>query len=56
MGAFTRPSTAGQNSFTFTGRVNGRALKPGRYRMLLVATDAAGNASKPSSVGFRVVK
>jgi virginiamycin B lyase len=55
-GSFTRPSAAGANRFRFTGRVRNRALRPGRYRMLLVARDAAGNPSKPVAVRFRVVK
>jgi PKD repeat protein len=38
--SFTRASTAGANSFRFTGRVGGRALAPGRYR--LVATPTVG--------------
>jgi streptogramin lyase len=56
VGSFSRLSTLGQNSFKFTGRIKNRALKPGRYRMLLVARDAAGNASKAKAVRFRVVK
>jgi hypothetical protein len=34
----TRPLRAGARSVTL-----GRRLKPGRYRLLLTATDAAGN-------------
>jgi hypothetical protein len=30
------------------------ALRPGRYRLTLVATDAAGNRSKPRQLTFRV--
>ena len=56
VGSFTRVSAPGTNSFTFTGRVNGKALKPGRYRLRLVARDAAGNASKARTLRFRVVK
>src|SRR3954470_22137226 len=56
VGSFTRPSGVGPNVFTFTGRLRTRALKPGRYRLLLVATDAAGNASPPRALRFRVVK
>ena len=55
-GSFTRVSTPGANSFTFTGRVNGKRLGPGRYRLRLVARDAAGNASKARLLRFRVVK
>jgi hypothetical protein len=31
-------------------------LKPGSYRLTLVATDAAGNASKPKRLTFKVVR
>jgi hypothetical protein len=54
-GSFTRNGGAGKNSFHFSGRLNGRKLKPGRYR--LVATPSAGGRKgKPTSVGFRIVR
>ena len=56
IGSFTRPSTKGRNSFTFTGRIRGKGLKPGSYRLVLVAKDAAGNKSKAQTVTFKVVK
>ena len=49
-------ANAGRNRKRFSGRIAGRRLSPGRYRAALVATDAAGNASKPKRVAFRVVK
>jgi PKD domain len=42
-GSFTITGRAGNNSFRFIGRVNGRALAPGNYR--LVATPSAGGAT-----------
>ncbi len=39
-GSFTRSRGAGTDRFTFSGRIGGRALKPGRYRLL--ATPRAG--------------
>jgi hypothetical protein len=45
----TRSGKIGANS----GR---RALRPGRYRATIVATDAAGNRSAPKVVRFRVVR
>ena len=36
---------AATNSVRFTGRVLGRRLKPGRYRLTAVARDAAGNVA-----------
>jgi hypothetical protein len=55
-GSFSRASAAGANSFTFTGRLNGLALRPGSYRLVMVAKDAAGNASAPVRKAFRIVK
>ena len=59
IGSFVRSASAGPNSVRFSGRlrVRGRTLSlaPGRYRLTLVATDAAGNRSAPRRVPFRVV-
>jgi phage protein D len=49
-------SRAGRNRVGFTGRVRGRALRPGRYRATVQAIDAAGNRSTPRSVDFVVVR
>jgi hypothetical protein len=52
-GGFTRAGTAGDNGFRFMGRVRGRTLRPGRYR--LAATPVAGGSSGPvRNVGFRI--
>ncbi len=50
-----RTGIAGKNSFRFTGRLNGRKLKPGRYRLLATPT-AGGLKGKASSTGFRIVR
>jgi len=50
-----RSSHAGLNRFVFTGRLH-RPLKPGRYRLVAEATDAAGNHSATESVGFRIIR
>jgi Tol biopolymer transport system component len=56
-GTLVRTKTkAGANRVRFTGRVGRKALRPGRYRATLVATDAAGNRSAPRRVKFRVVR
>jgi hypothetical protein len=55
-GTLTRAGVAGPNSIAFRGRVGGRSLPPGGYRLSLVATDAAGNASTPRRLLFRIVK
>jgi hypothetical protein len=54
-GSFSRISKAGLNSFRFTGRLRGKKLRPGRYRLVMVATDAAKNKSKPKRAKFRIV-
>jgi predicted phage tail protein len=52
----TRRAKAGARSLAFTGRMKGRTLKPGSYRMRVRATDAAGNRSAARTVPFRIVK
>jgi 6-phosphogluconolactonase (cycloisomerase 2 family) len=54
-GSFSRTGIAGKNSFHFTGRLNGRKLKPGRYRLMATPT-AGGKKGKPTSSGFRIVR
>jgi hypothetical protein len=51
--ASERPGT---DSVKFSGRIGRRALKPGSYRATITATDASGNASKPRSVSFRIIR
>jgi CSLREA domain-containing protein len=53
--ALERSGVAGANSIRFTGRIGRRALRPGRYRGILVATDAAGNRSSQRPFRFRIV-
>lgn len=36
-------------------RSGSSAIKMGRYRIVVTATDAAGNASQPKTKGFRIV-
>lgn len=47
---------AGANRVSFSGRIGRRTLRAGRYTATLVATDAAGNRSKPRSVRFQVTR
>ena len=56
VGAFRHQGAAGSNSKRFSGKIGRKALRPGRYRALLVAVDAAGNRSAERRVRFRVVK
>ena len=52
-GSFTHQGKAGTNSFTFTGRLRKRKLKPGRYN--LVAKPAGAN-TKAKRGKFRIVR
>lgn len=54
-GSFTRSGQRGANRFRFTGRLSGRALRRGRYRLVARSTDAAGNRSTLRRVRFRIV-
>ena len=45
----------GRDSTAFSGRIGRKALKPGRYRATLRATDAAGNRSSAKRLRFTVV-
>ncbi|HEY1286016.1 MAG TPA: hypothetical protein VGF04_08000 [Solirubrobacterales bacterium] len=47
---------AGRQSTSFSGRVRGRGLKPGRYRATIVATDGAGQTSAPRRINFRILR
>jgi hypothetical protein len=50
----TRRAHAGLNSLPFSGRIRGRALKPGDYRAVFTATSASGSSS-PKTLRFMVV-
>jgi virginiamycin B lyase len=52
-GSFTHSGKAGSNSFKFTGRVGGKSLKPGKYR--LVAT-AGSSKSGVKQTSFKIVR
>ncbi|HEX8207939.1 MAG TPA: beta-propeller fold lactonase family protein [Solirubrobacteraceae bacterium] len=56
VGRIARPLQSGANAFTYRARHGGRRLRPGRYRMAVRATDAAGNASTVRRVSFRIVR
>ena len=55
-GSFVQESIGGVNQFKFSGRVTGKKLRPGLYRLVVAAADAAGNTSKPVWANFRIVK
>jgi hypothetical protein len=54
-GSFSLNGAAGKNSFHFTGRLGGRKLRPGRYRLVATPT-AAGKTGLPIFTGFRIVR
>jgi hypothetical protein len=56
LGLFQRLGNAGPNSFHFTGRLHGHALKPGLYRLAGGAKDSGGNHSKRAFTPFRIVR
>jgi hypothetical protein len=56
-GSFAQDGATGANSIRFMGRLRGRALRPGRYRLVVRAKDAAGNATaRPVRRGFKIVR
>jgi uncharacterized delta-60 repeat protein len=55
-GSFTTAGAQGVNRFRFTGRLRNRKLRPGRYRLVAVATDSTGLKSAPKRAGFRIVR
>jgi hypothetical protein len=55
-GGFTRAGKTGLNRFRFTGRLGGRKLGLGRYRLAAQARDATGKRSKIARRAFRIVR
>jgi hypothetical protein len=55
-GAFSVPGAVGRHTVRFSGRLRGKRLAPGRYRLAGVATDAAGNRSVIARKSFRIVR
>lgn len=56
VGTVTFAGRPGTNSVRFAGRVAGRPLAAGRYRLRLVARDAGGKRSAERLVRFRVMR
>ena len=55
-GSFTHAGAGGLNTFRFMGRLGGKPLRRGNYRLVAVATDGAGNASKAARHPFRITR
>jgi hypothetical protein len=43
------------NKVAFSGRIGGKALRPGRYQATFTAQDSAG-ASPPQALSFTIVR
>jgi hypothetical protein len=56
VGRFMQLGAAGANERRFRARIRTRRLRPGTFKALLRASDAAGNRSTLESIGFRVVR
>jgi uncharacterized delta-60 repeat protein len=56
VGRLVRESPQGRSRVRFNGRIRRRALRPGRYRAVLGAVDAAGNKSVARKLRFKVVR
>jgi Tol biopolymer transport system component len=54
-GTLTRQIRSGPGRVALSGRIGRRALRRGRHRLTLVATDAAGNRSRAVRLSFRIV-
>ncbi|HEY4279138.1 MAG TPA: Ig-like domain-containing protein [Conexibacter sp.] len=54
LGTLTHRSAAGAGHLAVSGRLHGKALRSGRYRITIRATDAAGSRSAAKRLSFRV--
>ena len=56
-GTLTFTGHSGTDKVAFQGRISpGKKLKPGRYTLMITATNSAGMRSAPRSLGFTIVK
>ncbi len=46
----------GLSQLAFSGRIGAHALAVGTHRMTIIATDAAGNRSKPTVLMFSITR
>jgi hypothetical protein len=53
-GGSTKPGAKGANKIRFNGRLRGKALKAGSYRLALTATDPAGNVGATGRAPFSI--
>ena len=52
---FSHRDRAGSNRFHFSGRVNGRALHVGRYRLQAIANNRSGQRSLAANTSFSII-
>jgi hypothetical protein len=56
-GTISRPNVkSGRGALLIAGRFGRRSLAPGRYRVAITATDAAGNRSETVRRAVRIVR
>ena len=55
-GSFSHRGREGANSLRFRGRLRGRTIRRGRYRLVARATDPSGNHSRTKRVRFQIVR
>jgi hypothetical protein len=55
-GSFSQKGLSGANKRAFNGRLRGRPLAPGAYRLVATAVDAAGNRGKQVRAAFKVLR
>jgi hypothetical protein len=56
LGRVAKNATRGANRLRLSRRIRARDVRPGRYRAVIVAADAAGNRSAPKVATFRVTR
>jgi hypothetical protein len=56
LGTLRQSAAQGTNRIRFSGRIHRRGLRPGRYRAVIRAADAAGNRSVSRVTRFRVAR
>lgn len=56
LGSFKSKTSAGSHHLHFTGRVKGKPLSAGRYRLRAVESDSDGYKGKGSTLSFRIVR
>jgi hypothetical protein len=52
--AFSRTLEAGEQSVRFTGTLDGRTFRPGRYLVIAIAVEPSGQSSERATAPFRI--